>query len=399
MRKKLFTMFVAFALAVQAAPAFAAGPVQRYADVPVGSEYYEAIEYMSDRGIVSGTGDGNFSPDAPLTMEQLSIILMRLFHSTDYPLSATATASEYVSTASFIGIYDETEAREMKTNGLTRMDMWDMLAEETMLEPYPAWAYTGEEPSVDFERDLEYAVYAAGLYDEKVDADAAPTRGEAMDITYRLITGNYKTLEAPAMWQDVNVIMESPNCWKERNRSMYEWTLIPDKFIQKFKDENWTLRFVEEMKTYYPQHPTSIGMTEYEGRVITIATAFNRNAMDVLAHEFGHFVMCQAQIPMTGEYLYQAEKDKLAELTGSQYCKTNRYEYFAEAFRYILIERDVPQEYAKMKASIPITLNLIENGFLDCECFVDYDAFVLGSGSTVLPNIPTIPSFQFKSMF
>lgn len=400
MKKKISSFIIALVLVLQTVPTYAAEPAQRYKDVPVDSEYYDAIEWMTEQNIVSGTGDGNFSPDSPLTIEQFTVIYMRLFYADEYSLGAAtgeSWADNYISAALFIGIYDDKQLAEMKEDGPSRKYVWEMLADATDLVPYPAWVYTDETPSVNFERDLEYAMYSTSLYKDAVDINGTPTRGETLNLAYRLIQNDYKKQAEPELWQNVNVIMESPICWRERNMAMYEWTLIPEKFTQSFQDNEWTLRFTGSMSNHYPEEPIAAGMTDFADKVITIAHAFNSHSTHVLIHEFGHYTMHEIQIPLTQKYMYETEKEQLAELTGSQYCKTNREEYAAEAFRYILLNRYNPSEYEKMRNQIPVTLNIIENGFLDCEEFVNYDAFVIGGDTT--SSLPDVPSFQFKNLF
>lgn len=55
----------------------AAGGNSSFVDVPSGQYYSEAIKWASDNNIVSGTGNGRFSPDKYITREQLSTMLYR----------------------------------------------------------------------------------------------------------------------------------------------------------------------------------------------------------------------------------------------------------------------------------------------------------------------------------
>lgn len=48
-----------------------------FADVPRGAWYAGAVSWASERGIVSGYGDGGFGPDDPITREQLVVMLWR----------------------------------------------------------------------------------------------------------------------------------------------------------------------------------------------------------------------------------------------------------------------------------------------------------------------------------
>jgi hypothetical protein len=49
--------------------------VSRFSDVPVSQWYFAAVEWAAEQGIVSGKGGGLFDPNAPVTREQMAIML------------------------------------------------------------------------------------------------------------------------------------------------------------------------------------------------------------------------------------------------------------------------------------------------------------------------------------
>lgn len=49
-----------------------------FTDIPAGQWYAEAVAWASDNGIVSGRGDGTFGPDDSITREQLVLMLYRM---------------------------------------------------------------------------------------------------------------------------------------------------------------------------------------------------------------------------------------------------------------------------------------------------------------------------------
>ena len=51
-----------------------------YADVSPDSPWYEGIEYVTEQGISNGTGNNKFSPDAPITVRQWSVMLCRAYN-------------------------------------------------------------------------------------------------------------------------------------------------------------------------------------------------------------------------------------------------------------------------------------------------------------------------------
>lgn len=53
------------------------GAENPFSDVPAGSWYEDAVCWAAENGIVSGTGKGKFSPDRPITREQMAAMLFR----------------------------------------------------------------------------------------------------------------------------------------------------------------------------------------------------------------------------------------------------------------------------------------------------------------------------------
>ena len=51
----------------------------RFSDVTEAAWYYKAISFISARNITTGTGNGNFSPDAKLTRGEFITLLMRAY--------------------------------------------------------------------------------------------------------------------------------------------------------------------------------------------------------------------------------------------------------------------------------------------------------------------------------
>lgn len=67
------------------------------------------------------------------------------------------------------------------------------------------------------------------------------------------------------------------------------------------------------------------------------------------------------------------EEDGLASITGS-YCKTNIQEYFAEAFRYVLLYRNTEDKYVEIIRNAPLTAKFIEQAYLDADGLYSLDA-------------------------
>ena len=69
-------------------PAFnppACAPPNMFNDVPETSPFCRWVEELARRGVVGGCGNGNFCPDAPVTREQMPVIVLRLMDPTLNP--------------------------------------------------------------------------------------------------------------------------------------------------------------------------------------------------------------------------------------------------------------------------------------------------------------------------
>ena len=62
---------------------FAEGNANGYSDVPASAWYYDAVMTMTEKGIVSGVGDGKFAPHATMTRAMVVTMIYRLAGSPD----------------------------------------------------------------------------------------------------------------------------------------------------------------------------------------------------------------------------------------------------------------------------------------------------------------------------
>ena len=81
-----------------------AGRTGSFADVPDRAWYSQGVAWAAERGIISGYGDGQFGPNAPVTREQLAVILWRYAGSpapsgSDLPFGDADQVSSWASNA------------------------------------------------------------------------------------------------------------------------------------------------------------------------------------------------------------------------------------------------------------------------------------------------------------
>ena len=60
-------------------PAAASAACTGFDDVPESADCYESVMYLAEHEITQGTGNGCFSPDAPVTVRQWAMMLCRAY--------------------------------------------------------------------------------------------------------------------------------------------------------------------------------------------------------------------------------------------------------------------------------------------------------------------------------
>lgn len=192
--------------------------VKGYVDVPANSWYAEAVGKLTEKGIVSGDGSGNFCPDGFVTREQFVKMLV-LATGTDLvkadnafdDVDANSWYADYVLTAKAKGIVNGISDREfgIGTN-ITRQDMAALVARvlENMgveLDTKSA-AFSDDKQISNYAYDAVYAMKNLGLingYDGAFSPGANLTRAEAakvinafMELLERIETENGEKTDA-----------------------------------------------------------------------------------------------------------------------------------------------------------------------------------------------------------
>ena len=88
-----------------------------YTDVSGGAWYAEAVRWATSEGVVSGVGDNRFDPDAPITREQMAVMLYAYARTQGYGVSGRADLSRYADAAA-IGSWAETALEWAVAEGL-----------------------------------------------------------------------------------------------------------------------------------------------------------------------------------------------------------------------------------------------------------------------------------------
>lgn len=147
---------------VSALSALAAGT--GYDDVPATAWYTGAVHYVTEKGLMSGTGNRKFSPDAPMTRAMLAAVLYRnegqppvvdIGVFSDVQGSWYASAANWAAASGIAGGYGNGQFGG--DDSVTRQDMATIL-----------WRYAGSPAapnSRDFADESSISPYAAAAVD------------------------------------------------------------------------------------------------------------------------------------------------------------------------------------------------------------------------------------------
>ena len=187
---------------------------------------------------------------------------------------------------------------------------------------------------------------------------------------------DYQDIEIPEHLNKfgVEIVYDMPegNCSRIRNDALYELSLLPEKYVKAFNDNGWKLQIIEEMRDYFPNQVLASGMTHLNSKTITLSTSFYNYDKFILVHEFGHFVDLITSSTLTPMYMFRFEKENIGTLMGV-YSQSNSKECFAECFMYVLINRNDEEKYLEMQSLSPMSLEYIENGYLDADGLLNLD--------------------------
>ena len=262
----------------------------------------------------------------------------------------------------------------MKQEGITRQQIWVYLMNETDLDPCPAWMHTGETPEINNNKDIETAMYATGLYSRKVDVKATPTRGEVVQLLYRLQNHLYTKQQIPEKWkQNLDIsILDISGSWKGRNAVFYDLTILPEKYKTMLRNGGWSIELVKQISHYYPELTSAHGVCLPDKKKIMIGcNVFN--AQGVLLHEVGHALTHETDLDFfISNHMYK-EIENISKVTGSAYAKTNPDEMFAEVFRFLLSYPNDERRIKWFKEAAPYTYYATTEGILEVDDLADID--------------------------
>ena len=324
-------------------PALAALPI--FSDVPEGPALQESVSYLVERGITNGTGADTFSPNAPITVRQWTVMLCRAYGAEIHGDNWQERSQNCVETAYARGWLNETAVREPDTQ-LCRSSLLESGLRTAGIPVYDACLFPGNE-SLSVSENIMRIGQELNLCVECASATEIVTRGEAAQLLYAVLTRELTVEAPPTPVALVNAAGVNINDYLMALRQ------VPEPMLAAFNMAGWTYRinfdYISELSKHL--NMSCIGATNYSQKTIYISDA------SATLHEFGHFLDGQLGFPAEHERLYLAE----AQNSGLRdYAKTNTREYFADFFACYIryrgnekvmeaLQKNAPETYRYMK--------------------------------------------------
>ena len=363
--KRFKLILVALALSITSAvPGFA--QTAHFKDVPAGSKYHQEVHFFYEKGMIKGTGNGYFRPDAAITYKDY-LVMLNNYCGYGYNLY------KYIVYGDVVDILDIKHLN----NGwyISKMDVMRQACLAMDIEPYSAKFY--DEPLMDKfsaltqdEADIVLLCARLGLIDladETYDSlTGAVSRGEAAKLLYGII-----------QFKESGAVSEMPAAAKELVKISFD-EAVTDKGIRQTAILNDVADLPAWLVADYNAEGMKISVFPYEvteenegiaGRYHTsngISMNSKSKNTSTVYHEFGHHLYYGFVIDINKrhdpdeaviERLYLAEKDAIASYY-REYGSVDQKEFFAEFFVLYLrahdegttadLKRAMPKTYAYM---------------------------------------------------
>lgn len=300
-------------------PTAASAACTGFDDVPETADCYESVMYLAEHEITQGTGNGCFSPDAPVTMRQWAVMLCRAYEvkvegSSWGDLSQSAVEQSYRR-----GWLNET-ALSAPNIQLCRGALLKSAFAAAKIPVYDSVLYEGGVSLHDYENCIRIGKELQ-LCGEANAANEIVTHRDAAMLLHAILTRAF-AVTAPAApvtlvnAADVNINDYLLALWQ-----------VPEPVLAAFNVAGWTycIDFDYMGGLSKKLNMSCIGATNYSQKTIYLSDA------SATLHEFGHFLDWRLGFPVEHEHLYLAE----AQNSGLRdYAKTNAREYFADCFDY-----------------------------------------------------------------
>lgn len=164
-----------------------------FSDVPETAPYHDSVVYLSERQIVTGTGVGQFSPDAPITVRQWAVMLCRAYGVQMKGNGWMEQSQSGVDAAYGNGWLSETAVVSPETQ-LCRSAVLESAFDAAQIPVYDNVLYGGK--ALSREENVLRVGQELGLCSASSTVGERVTRGEAAVYLYETLTHQF-VVEAP----------------------------------------------------------------------------------------------------------------------------------------------------------------------------------------------------------
>ncbi len=327
-------------------PTAASAACAGFDDVPESADCYESVMYLAEHEITQGTGNGCFSPNAPVTVRQWAIMLCRAYDvkvegSSWSDLSQSAVEQSYRK-----GWLNET-ALSAPNIQLCRGALLKSAFAAAKIPVYDSVLYAGGVSLPDYENCIRIGEELQ-LCGEANTANEIVTRRDAAMLLHAILTRAFNMEAPPAPVALVNAAGVNINDYLLALRQ------VPEPVLATFNAAGWTYRidfdYISELSKQL--NMSCIGATNYSRKTIYLSEA------SATLHEFGHFLDWMLGFPVEHEQLFRAEA---AAAPLRDYAKTNAGEYFADCFDYWVKYAENANAISLLQECTPMTYRYMED--------------------------------------
>lgn len=327
-------------------PTAASAACTRFDDVPESADCYESVMYLAEHEITQGTGNGCFSPDAPVTVRQWAMMLCRAYDVKVEGSSWSDLSQSAVEQAYRKGWLNET-ALSAPNIQLCRGALLKSAFAAAKIPVYDSVLYAGGVSLPDHENCIRIGKELQ-LCGEANTANEIVTRRDAAMLLHAILTRAFTVEAPPAPVALVNAAGVNINDYLVALRQ------VPEPMLAAFNAAGWTYRidfdYISELSKQL--NMSCIGATNYSQKTIYISEA------SATLHEFGHFLDWTRGFPAEHEQLFRAEA---AAAPLRNYAKTNAREYFADCFAYWVKYAENANAISLLQECAPMTYRYMED--------------------------------------
>lgn len=327
-------------------PAAASAACTGFDDVPETADCYESVMYLAEHEITQGTGNGCFSPDAPVTVRQWAMMLCRA-----YDVKIEGSSWGDLSQSAVEQSYRKGWLNETSLSTPNIQLCWGALLKSAFaaakIPVYDSVLYAGGVSLPDYENCIRIGEELQ-LCGEANTANEIVTRRDAAMLLHAILTRAFNMEAPPAPVALVNAAGVNINDYLLALRQ------VPEPMLAAFNAAGWTYRidfdYISELSKQLDM--SCIGATNYIQKTIYISDA------SATLHEFGHFLDWMLGFPAEHEQLFRAEA---AAAPLRDYAKTNAREYFADCFAYWVKYAGNTNAISLLQECTPMTYRYMED--------------------------------------